>query len=350
MVMAHSKAIKVIHLPPNMKNPYFPLLAKYLGEAGIEIDNRTGYLSLSMAFYQRTYYDLVHVHFLPERLYRFIGFILRLFVYRLAGIRVIKTCHNIRSHSGGSYWKDWQEKIFAHFVDHMIFFTEGQYQEYCEYYRFRPQSYSVIPHPKLDIFPNTTNRDTARSSFGIHAQDFVYLIFGAVLHFKNYDHAIEIFQKIRRPQDRLLLSIQPHPVNKIEQEAFERCKQLLEEDQEGIIAHIGYLEDDILQRYFNAADVILLPFEDNTSSTTFMLTLDFEIPFISIINSFNQYVLNEKCGIYIHSVNELQEAMIKIRNTDLKTMRQEIVKRKSLFCWKPMIEKHIEVYQLCLHK
>jgi glycosyltransferase involved in cell wall biosynthesis len=285
------------------------------------------------------------VHFISHAPRVFAEQLFRCAFYRLFGSRIVKTCHNIRPHTSEKAMSFFLcEKIFSSFADHIIFFTEGQYQEFCQFYHLTPRRHSIIPHPYLDQYSPTTNREAARASLGIGPRDFVYFIFGGTLRYKNYDRVIAVFQNIRGPHDRLLAAIRPS-TNPDEHEAFERCKRLLVEDRDQIIINSDFLDDDALQCYFGAADVIVLPFEDSTSSASFMLTLEFEIPFIAIANSFNRNVLNEKCGIYIRSIGELTDAMIRIKQEDLQPMRQEIVKRKPLFTWRRVVEQHIDMYR-----
>lgn len=346
--------MKIIHLPQNKLNPYFETLARLISEKqGFQVDAHTGYLSIKQAIGGKRY-DLIHVHFIPgsQSILKFLWYLSRILLYKALGSKILKTCHNIRPHShhksSGNYYA---ERIFAKITDHMLFFTEGQYAEFCEYYKYTPKNKSIIPHPYYGIYPNKIPRNRARALLGFTNDNFVFLIFGSVLKFKNYDRAIKDFFTICSKNDRLIAAISPHLVSEIEKKAFDDCQQLLQErttDKYKCVSDLRFLDNDKLQDYFNAADVILFPFTDNTSSGSFMLTLDFEIPFIAISNNFNKNILNEKCGIFIENIDELQGAMKHIKTCDLDVMRTEITKIKPTFSWSRIIEQHLRAYKKCL--
>jgi glycosyltransferase involved in cell wall biosynthesis len=138
--------------------------------------------------------------------------------------------------------------------------------------------------------------------------------------------------------------VNAHPI-----EAFERCQKLIATDHRGIVPHLGLVSDDEVPRYFRAADVVILPFTGNTSSTSFMLSMSFEIPFISISNAFNRQVLSQRCGVYIETLDELPGAMEQIKKCDLAAMRREIAARKPSFSWDRAITDHIVVYSKVLN-
>jgi glycosyltransferase involved in cell wall biosynthesis len=188
------------------------------------------------------------------------------------------------------------------------------------------------------------NRVSARSSLGLGNDEFVYLIFGTVRTNKNYDRVIESFQRHHSEKDRLLVVIRRFDVNYIERSAFKRCQDLLARDNRGIISHFGLVPDEEVQRYFKAADVLLVPFTDNTSSATFMMTLTFAIPFISLENAFNRHVLPESCGIFIRSLDELPCAMRKMKDYDIHLMRREIAIRREKYSWDKVVVEHLKSY------
>jgi glycosyltransferase involved in cell wall biosynthesis len=334
--------MRVIHTISKQTNPYFGSLVEGLNSHGVEAEH--GYLSIRGSL-SGLRYDIVHVHFVSHRPLGFLDEFTRLAWYRLLGSRIVKTCHNIRPHSTiHPRLAYWFERVVSRIADHILFFTNEQREEFCAYYRFKPASYSLISHPHPDNYDQSMDRATARSSLGLGRDDFVYLIFGVVRADKNYDRVIESFQQQHSTNDRLLVAISQHGVSPSDASAFERCRHLLARDNRDIIPHFGLLPNDEVQRYFKAADVLLVPFTDNTSSTTFMMSFTFEIPFISVGNAFNRHVVPDSCGIYMRSLDELPHAMRKIKECDLPLMRREIAIRRREYSWDKAVSEHLEAY------
>jgi glycosyltransferase involved in cell wall biosynthesis len=144
------------------------------------------------------------------------------------------------------------------------------------------------------------------------------------------------------------VAICPHHVNAVETLAFRRCRDLVARGNGDIVSHLGFIADDEVQRYFKAADILLVPFTENTSSATFMMTVTFEIPFISVENAFNRHVLPDGCGIYIRSLDELTGAMKKIKDCDLHAMRREIAFHRPKYSWDNVLNEHIKAYESIL--
>ena len=337
-------AMRVIHTTNNQRNPYFGSLVKGLKSHGIEIDGENWYLSIRRSLGGQRY-DIVHVHFVSDNPLEFLNQLARLVWYRLRGSRIVKTCHNIRPHSSlHPRLAYWFERIVSRFADHMIFFTDEQRKEFCCHYHVKAASYSVICHPYADNYANNMDRAAARSSLGLGKDDFVYLIFGLVRASKNYDRVIESFHQHHSEKDKLLVAIGPHDVNPIEALAFERCRDLVARSDGDIVAQFGFIPDDEVQRYFKAADVLLVPFTENTSSATFMMSVTFEIPFISVENAFNRKVLPDNCGLYIQSLGELSAAMKEIKDCDLQSMQREIAIRKPKYSLENVVYEHRQLY------
>jgi glycosyltransferase involved in cell wall biosynthesis len=328
-------------------NPYFGDLVDGIKARGVH--SETGFLSIKGSL-RGTRYDVIHTHFLHDSPLWCVDDLARLAWYRLLGSRIVKTCHNVKPHSTGHPWVAYlAEAIVNRVADHVIFFTDGQRQEFCEYYRFTPANSSIICHPYPDNYCSDVDRSAAREWLGLAVDDFVYLIFGLVRANKNYDAVIEAFQTQHAENDKLLVAIGPHRSNPSEIQAFERCKSLLERDERGIVSNLGYMPDEDVPRYFRAADVVIVPFTGTTSSTSFMLSVSFEIPFIAIGNSFNREVLPERCGLYIDTLGELSQAMLRIKACNLQVMQREIASRKPALSWERVISDHIDVYTKVLN-
>jgi glycosyltransferase involved in cell wall biosynthesis len=117
----------------------------------------------------------------------------------------------------------------------------------------------VIPHgTEMLELPDATS---ARHRLGLPADGFVFLFFGAIHVMKNLHTAVRAFRRVARGSTdaHLVVAGRPwrdRPYNKLYVAA---CK-LASLRTSGLHWHDHYIEDALVDSYFAAADVVLLPY------------------------------------------------------------------------------------------
>jgi len=178
--------------------------------------------------------------------------------FRLRGKPVIVTVHNT-SHHEGSRLADrisgWVFRLATGFVVH----AESNAAELSRQYRIAREKITVIPHGTLDLFvkPNGEYADL-RQRLGISAEESVILIFGAIRSYKGIDTALEAFAELvgSHPGMHLLIAGKSWGSWKPYRELIDRFGLA-----HRIHLHLDYVPSEEVGDYFQAADLVLLPYQ-----------------------------------------------------------------------------------------
>ena len=267
-------------------NPYQSLLKKALEKAGAQVSS-AGNFSLRDAFRRRGELDVVHIHWTrpffdtssSARFYIRLGkSMVILLVTRVLGIDIVWTVHNLVSHD--SFWPK-GEFIFNVFLitiaKAVIVHSErcrGQFLD--EYHGLGRKKVTVVPHGHyVGAYRNCISRDEARRRLEFGPGDRVFLCMGNVRPYKGLEACIRSFRNIEDPCARLMITGKPI-TDAFAQELHRCCAP----DQR-IRCAFGFVADDDLQVYLNAADVMVLPFQNIFTSGSLILGMSFSRPIVA---------------------------------------------------------------------
>lgn len=141
----------------------------------------------------------------------------------------------------------------------------------------------VIPHG-VEIFVNKLNVGQARKQLGLPNDKFILLCFGFLAWYKGSDLIVDIFahlpKKIRQ-NFSLILAGGPNP-NHIGKSFYNKYINKVKESakRNGVLV-TGFVPEEEIPLYFEASDLILLPYRTFMSASGPMsLALSFEKPFL----------------------------------------------------------------------
>lgn len=238
-------------------------------------------------------YDIFHIHWLESPFWRIgqlaivratIVTLLATIVVRLRGGRVIWTAHDPVPHQMksnallqrgifGLLWRCYSA-LFLRMTDGVILLSETHRAGLLErrpYLRRRPSA--LIPHPHFkDIYPNTVSKRDARAALGLGDSETVLLLLGNLRPYKNAEGLIEAFRETTDPSLRLVIAGDP------DGNAYVAELRALAGNDERISLHFGFVPDDRLQLFLNAADCVVIPFRNATNSGSVALALSFARP------------------------------------------------------------------------
>lgn len=234
--------------------------------------------------------DLVHLHWIhpffkqDRRVRAVLGglrLVVELVVLRLLGVSVVWTIHNLFDHD--RRLPKWFEVAVRHatvrLCDRAIVHCDQAASHVVRTYRLparAKQKIVTVPHGHyVDSYPNEVGQDQARSEFGLADDVTVFLFFGRIRAYKNVPGLISAFKRLERSDVRLLVVGNPHSES-LAAEVAGRC-----EDDDRIQAVLEFVPDTEVQCYMNAADVVVLPFDDILSSGSAMLAMSFGRPVIA---------------------------------------------------------------------
>jgi len=257
---------------PHQSNPFAKLFADALRAEGATVDD----MRVSALF--RSRYDIVHLHWpewtLEAGSRRRVATLLSALAWaRLRGARVVWTVHNLGHHDGSPAPRGaWA--AFARLVDGVVCLTQnGVAAVRAEYPRLARAPTRVIPHGHYrDVYPNTVTRSEARAWLGIPEGARVALFFGQVRAYKGVVELLQAFEAIPDPNAVLVVAGRPSPdelAHEIETIATRDCRVRL---------RLGLVAVDDVQRFLNAADLVVLPYRESLNSGAALLALSFDRP------------------------------------------------------------------------
>jgi len=178
--------------------------------------------------------------------------------FRLRRRPVVMTLHNVRSHED-SAWFDRACRGLCILADHVIVHTASSREVLSERHGVAAEKISVIPHGPLDFHVRKgVNREAIRSALGVRSDHLAILLFGAVRPYKGVETAFRALAEVIRhvPGARLLVA------GKL-WESWDRYERLARElgVEDKLFLHLDYVPSGEVHRYFEAADLVLLPYK-----------------------------------------------------------------------------------------
>lgn len=207
--------------------------------------------------------------------------LLKKYMY-LRGIKALRhtpcvwTAHNLRAHdTTDAIYEQAMLQALISVCDGIIVMSSLAEDQLRDMYRVNPETtVAVIPHGHyIDAYPNTVTRQQARESLGLSDASRVILSLGRLMPYKGLGELIESFCTTAGSGDILLLagtSADDAYLNSIRALAKAKCPA-----GAGIRLDPGFVADDCLQHYFNAADIVALPFNAILNSGSLLLAMSF---------------------------------------------------------------------------
>lgn len=337
-------------------NPYQNALADRLSSLGVRIDMACSLRALfrhGVVLNGRP--DVVHVHWLPVfgwRQHRFLRcavFVVRLVLLRLWGIPLIWTIHNLVPHESSHPRVDWLlARIVAGLSSGLIVHGQGARQQAIETWGLRDESrFAVIPHGNyMDDYPNSVDRAAARRRLALDDAVLVFLFLGAVRPYKGVLELIEAYRQLA--SERTVLVVAGKPLDDDFTREIERaCAGV-----GSVRFHPGFVPDEEIQVYMNAADAVVLPYRHLQSSGVALLAMSFGKPCVAPALGCLADVFDES-GAFLYdpeSESGLREGMrraINVRDT-LAQMGEHNRRKAAQWTWAKAAEATKALYDRCL--
>ena len=198
--------------------------------------------------------------------------------FRLRGKPVVITIHNVVPHEP-SFWFSISSRMLYKLGQHFIVHSQQNKQQLMAEYAIPEERISVIAHGPLELF--TASRQSAqeaRQQLGLKAGHDCLLLFGAIRPYKGIDTALQALALVikQRPQVQLLIA------GKLwgDWTPYARLIEKLRLKKH-VITHLDYIPTHQVGAYFQAADLVLLPYHHfDSQSGIGSAALAFEKPLI----------------------------------------------------------------------
>lgn len=351
--------MKVLFIPDERNgNPYQRLLAESLSREGIHLDFGTIHelFKSPRKLLSPRRPKIVHIHWqhsfllassLPKSLVKSLLFLAELLGLKLLGVKFVWTLHNIHNHEAKfSSQEIFFCKLLASISDQIILHCQSAKGLAEDAYGMDLGDRAiVIPHGNyISAYESGASRSDCREELDIKERDFVFLYFGLIRPYKGVGNLIRTFQAMEDPHLKLLVVGLPH-----EPEIGETLRNECRGDPR-IKCVLKYVPDDRIQLFMNAADIVVLPYEDILMSGAAILAMSFGKPIICPRTGCLPDYLDAAGNILFHSSDEvgLMESMRKAFEVDLAAIGERNLRAANALKWEVIGRRTANVYRGCM--
>ena len=267
--------MNVAFTPYFKTNPYQQLLAASLGERGARVVGAKRIRDI-----RRLDPQIVHVHWQHKlvaapswtgTLVKGARWACYLAGLKKKGKRLVWTVHNLVNHERIREKEErWFARHLGRWADEIIVHGVAARTRVAEAYEIDPSRIHVIPHATYaGYYENRVSRDVARQRLGIDAGSFVFLFFGQLRRYKGLTELVRSFARAGLSDARLLIAGRSRG-DKWKSELHQLCR-----NSEAITLDDRFIPDDEVQCYMNAADAVVLPYQDVLTSGAGVLAMSF---------------------------------------------------------------------------
>ncbi len=273
--------LSILAWPHWPDNPYQALLAQSLEQIGVQVEVApAGSRSLRAAIKKQAP-DCIHLHTLYylfiaptsfQAWFRALRAIFWLLTLRLRGRTLIWTVHDLQNHNNQNPRVDWFFCFcFARIAHGIILHSERIKQQFRQRFRLSTErKLYVIPHGHyIDCYPNHIQPAEARHRLTLKKDHLTFLFLGLIRPYKGLPELISSFQSL--PQDSIQLAIAGKPASG---DIGQQISELIKDDR-NIHFWPTYIEEDQIQDYMNAADVVVFPYRRVLTSGSIILAMSF---------------------------------------------------------------------------
>lgn len=285
--------LKIIHIPGH-RDYYQKFLLKNLKKLGLDVTygrklEFISMLNFSILYNLLTNFDLniIHIHWqhpflLSDSKFKSIIkstlFICQLVIIKIFRKNIVWTIHNLTDHE--SAFKKIElffSNILAKYADAIIVHCEHSRSEIISAFKIKDNfKISVIPHGNFsDLNKKIITKNEAKNKLNLNPDDFIFLFFGLIRPYKGVTELIRTFKEIDERNSQLIIT------GKIRNQDYGNFLRKLAQDKSNIKIKLQFVTEDQIQIYFNAADVVILPYRHILNSGNAILSASFGKPIIA---------------------------------------------------------------------
>jgi len=267
-------------------------------------------------------------------------------IFKLRGKPVVFTVHNVLGHERSQLFETASRWLFK-LGDHFIVHTREGCRQMQVHYAIPGDRISVISHGSLDFHvKNRINRDKIRQELNIDPRRNVILLFGAIRPYKGVDTALKAFSQVllEIPDSTLMIA------GKLWQK-WDPYQQLI--DKYGITkevrTYLDYIPSDEVYRYFETADLVILPYHHFDSQSGIGGTaVSFRKPLIvTAVGGLPSLVKNQKYVVPPKDPEILARSIIACLNdqAQLAAMAVDAETVAAEMSWSSIAQKTLAIYE-----
>lgn len=322
-------------------NKYSELLTKSIEQNGLRVEHYD-----RKAMLKPDKGDIVHMHwpsysyqssFYALTIVKSLFFALLLLFYKFRGVRLFWTVHNIWPHSGKSRWDYLMRKFILKICDRAFVLSETVKREVAATFGIQARKLVVTPHGHyVDAYVGKGT--DIRQRFGISHDRFLFLFIGRINAYKGVDKLVEAFLSLKSESSDLLIAGKVDSGYSLD---------FIDRINDGSIKlNPHFVDDHELADFLRAADVIVLPYNQITTSGSAILALSHKKPVVAPrLGALGEYV-SDGCGILYDpdDPDGLRKALRMSMDLDMNEAEKHISAKLGELDWGRIAGKMINVY------
>jgi D-inositol-3-phosphate glycosyltransferase len=242
------------------------------------------------------------LHILWNNKFELIDRVVLMLYYRLLGKKVVLTAHNVNASKRDgkdSFLNRVSLKFQYSMSNHIFAHTEKMKCELLTDFGLCENKVSIIPFGINNTIP-TSQMTTAeaKARFGIRAEERTALFFGQIAPYKGLEYLVAAMVELaeRNAAPRLIIA---GKVKRGLEEYWENIQREITRTGIGgrITQRIEFVPDTEVERYFKAADVVIIPYANIFQSGVPFLAYSFGLPLIATnVGSLREDIVEGKTG------------------------------------------------------
>lgn len=231
--------------------------------------------------------DIVHVQWTPlvRRLPFEIWFLRLLKALR---IKLVYTVHNSLPHDTGRKFLPVFKRVYG-LMNALICHTQEAKRQLVADFSVSPDKLTVIPHGPLFHDSERQSVRASRARLSLPENSVLVLWQGIIRSYKGISFLLEAWKKMPHTGDALLLIAGTGEVSSLEDIKRQVARLRLEDS---VRLDLRFIPDEELSSYYQAADILVLPYREVTTSGAFMTALTYHKAMVVTRLAAFQEVLN----------------------------------------------------------
>lgn len=332
------------------ENPYQYLTKRALEKVGCHVECFGKKHILPFRSIRRSGVDVVHMDW-PHSFYCSNHKLLdaykkRQFIWELKrlDIPLVWTVHNLARHNAASSKRDEFIDYLVQKASAIVSLSDVGREMIREAFPV-PESTPVISIPHghyASYYPNTVGLDDARASLSIPRGKPVALFMGRIQPYKGLEPLIDAYlQQDVLSEHQVVIAGMP-----ISEQYADRLKSRAK-NSDRIHFHFGFIAEDKLQYYFNAADYAVFPFSKVFNSGSVILALSFGIPVVTSKQAVLEEILPKNNSETFNNLSQFPQAIQRIEKK-LKSPQERLLilkKTKTIYSWSRIAKRLMNLYE-----
>jgi glycosyltransferase involved in cell wall biosynthesis len=230
------------------------------------------------------------------------------------GVRTVHTVHNLLPHDSGERYLASYARFYGA-CDRLICHSDDVAERLKIEFRIATERIDVIPHGPLFSEPGTLGRAQSRARLGLNPDAFLFLWQGILSPYKGLMLLLDAWSKLlgslgsdARPPTLLIAGTGSAT-------EVAALRHRVEQLGDSVWLHLRYIPAAEIPCYYTAADVLLYPYRQITTSGALMTGLNYQKPIIaSDLPTFRAVVDHQENGLLLtsYTVDALAQAMRRV--------------------------------------